>query len=79
MNDPMTKIKKKKMDILYEMIAKQPEGEEKILSIMINKLGDPSTEVTNYAIAQLKSLQKENMKMSLIIFNNVKAFFTSAT
>ena len=57
MNDPMTKIKKKKMDILYEMIAKQPEGEEKILSIMINKLGDPSTEVTNYAIAQLKSLQ----------------------
>lgn len=78
-NEPMAKIKKKKMDLLYEMIAKQPEGEEKILTILINKLGDPMTEISNHAILLLKNLQKENMKMSLVLFNNVKTFYLQST
>ena len=77
-NEPLVKIKKKNLDMLLEMISKQPEGEEKILNALINKFGDPSTEVTNHVIDLLKRLQNEHMKMSLVIFNNVKTFYVSS-
>ena len=77
-NEPLPKLKKKSMDYLFEMIVKEPECEEIILSDLINKLGDPLTEISNYAIQLLKNLQMKHMKMSLVIFNNVKTFFTSS-
>jgi hypothetical protein len=76
-NEPLPKLKKKSMDYLFEMIVKEPECEETILSDLINKLGDPLSEISNYAIQLLKDLQGKHMKMSLVIFNNVKTFFTS--
>ena len=76
-NEPLPKLKKKSMDYLFEMIVKEPECEETILSDLINKLGDPLSEISNYAIQLLKNLQGKHMKMSLDIFNNVKTFFTS--
>ena len=45
--------------------------------ILINKLGDPLSELTNYAIQLLKDLQGKHMKVSLVIFNNIETFFTS--
>ena len=44
------------MDYLFEMIVKEPECEESILSDLINKLGDPLSEISNYAIQLLKDL-----------------------
>ena len=76
-NEPLPKLKKKSMDYLFEMIVKEPECEETILSDLINKLGDPLSEISNYAIQLLKNLQGKHMKMSLVIFNNIKTFFTS--
>lgn len=57
-NDPLIVIKKKYMNILLEMMIRRPEREEKILDVLINKLGDPDVVVSNYAIKLLKDLQE---------------------
>ena len=62
------------MDYLFEIIVKKPECEETILIDLINKLVDPLSEISNYAI---QDLQGKYMKMSLVILNIIKTFFTS--
>ena len=59
------------------MIVKKPQCEETILIDLINKLSEPLSEISNYAIQLLKDLQGKHMKMSLVILNNIKTFFTS--
>lgn len=75
-NDPVKQMKKKYMQVLLEMITKRPEREEKILDVLINKLGDPDVDVTNSAIKTLKQLQMNHPKMSLIIFQNIRNFMS---
>ena len=55
--DPLKNIKKKFMNILLEMLIRKPEREEKLLSVLVNKLGDPDVEICSHAIKLLKSLQ----------------------
>jgi ribosome biogenesis protein MAK21 len=73
-NDTLNPIKKKFMGILLEMLVKRPEREEKILEVLINKLGDPDVDICNHSIKLLKSLQQSHPKMSLIILKNVENF-----
>ena len=78
LNEPLIQIKKKNLNFLFEMLLNQPECEEKILSEIINKLGDPNSEISNFVINLLKNLQEQHLKMSFVIFNNVKTFFTQS-
>ena len=78
LNEPLIQIKKKNLNYLFEMLLNQPECEEKILSDIINKLGDPNSEISNFVINLLKNLQEQHLKMSFVIFNNVKTFFTQS-
>ena len=78
LNEPLIQIKKKYLNFLFEMLLNQPECEEKILSEIINKLGDPNSEISNFVINLLKNLQEQHLKMSFVIFNNVKTFFTQS-
>jgi ribosome biogenesis protein MAK21 len=57
-NDPLKVIKKKYMAMLLEMLIRRPEREEKLLEVLINKLGDPDVDVANYTIKLLKDLQE---------------------
>jgi len=45
------------MSTVFELLVSKPEREEILLKILINKLGDPDTEVANFAIKSLKELQ----------------------
>lgn len=56
-NDPLKNIKKKYMNIILEMLVRRPEREEKLLLVLVNKLGDPDVEIASYAIKLLKNLQ----------------------
>ena len=78
LNEPLIQIKKNNLNFLFEMLLNQPECEEKILSEIINKLGDPNSEISNFVINLLKNLQEQHLKMSFVIFNNVKTFFTQS-
>ncbi len=56
-NDPLKNIKKKYMNTILEMLARRPEREEKLLEVLVNKLGDPDVEICTHAIKLLKNLQ----------------------
>ena len=75
-NENIINIKKKNLDHLYEMLIKQPEGEEKILQDIVNKLGDTSTEISNHTIKLLKQIQEQHMNMSTVILKYVTTFYT---
>jgi ribosome biogenesis protein MAK21 len=75
-NDPLQAIKKKYLNIILEMLTRKAEKEEKLLEILINKLGDPDVEVSNFVIKLLKTLQMSHPKMSLIILQNVQNFLS---
>jgi ribosome biogenesis protein MAK21 len=57
-NDPLKPIKKKFMAMLLEMLVRRPEREEKLLEVLVNKLGDPDVDIANYTIKLLKDLQE---------------------
>lgn len=78
-NDPIKTIKKKYMSLLLDMITSKPEREEKILDVLINKLGDPEIEVANHAIKLLKTLQENHPRMSLVLFKSVQNFMSKST
>lgn len=50
-------IKRHCLTLLLEMIIKKPQCEDLILTILINKLGDPKSEVSNVALRCLMQLQ----------------------
>ena len=75
-NESIINIKKKNMDCLCEMLVKKPESEEKILQVIVNKLGDTSNEISNYAIKLLNQIQEIHMNMSNIIFKYVTIFYS---
>lgn len=75
-SESIVNIKKKNMEYLSEMLIKQPESEEKILQAIVNKLGDTSTEISNYTIKLLNQIQEIHMNMSNIIFKYVTIFYT---
>ena len=75
-SESIINIKKKNMEYLSEMLIKQPESEEKILQDIVNKLGDISTEISNYTIKLLNKIQEIHMNMSNIIFKYVTIFYT---
>ena len=75
-NENIINIKKKNMDCLCEMLIKKPESEEKILQVLVNKLGDTSNEISNYAIKLLNQIQEIHMNMSNIIFKYVTIFYS---
>lgn len=58
--DPLKPLKKKMMSIILELLLKKPEREEKILEMLVNKLGDPDSDIANFAIKLLKTLQNVN-------------------
>ena len=45
MNDPVEKMKVVSLDIAQSLLEAQPECEDRLLSILINKLGDPKAKV----------------------------------
>ena len=76
-NEGIINIKKKNIEYLSEMLIKQPESEEKILQAIVNKLGDTSSEISNYTIKILNQIQQVHMNMSNIIFKYVTIFYTN--
>jgi ribosome biogenesis protein MAK21 len=67
-NDPLKNIKKKYMNTVLEMLARRPEREEKLMEVLVNKLGDPDVEICTHAIKLLKNLQ--------VVRNFFSSFFT---
>jgi len=74
--DPLKVIRKKMMRLVLELIISKPEREDVLLQMLINKLGDPDVDISNFAIKLVKELQAAHHRMSLIILTFVEKFLT---
>ena len=60
-SDPLKVIRKKMMRLVLELIVSKPEREDVLLEMLVNKLGDPDVDISNYTIKLLKELQSVNI------------------
>ena len=72
--DNLLSMKKKILSTLQELMKSQPEREEYLLDLLIYKLGDPKSEISNVSIQLLKNLQEVHLSMSLVIIMRIHNF-----
>lgn len=72
--DSILIIKKSVLEYFFELLKSKPEKEEYLLDLLIYKLGDPKTEISNQSLILIKKLQESHVNMSLVILKRIKAF-----
>ncbi|XP_024524800.1 CCAAT/enhancer-binding protein zeta [Selaginella moellendorffii] len=72
--DALVYLKLKTVKTLYELLKAKPEQEKKLLSAVVNKLGDPERKAASNAGYFLSCLLKEHPNMTKVVLNEVEAF-----
>ena len=68
LHDPMSYIKKHAINTLFSLLSSLPEREKAVLTLLINKLGDPDRKVASrivYLLSELISLHR-GMRISVV-------------
>lgn len=65
-------FKKTAMSTVKDLLTSKPEQENKLLEMLVNKLGDPSTKVSTYAVTLLKEIAQEHAAMRSFIVREVR-------
>ena len=73
--DPLPVLKEKSLKAAYELLRSRPEGEREMLSILVNKLGDPQRRTaSNAAHVLIELVSKEHPAMKRVVAREVEAF-----
>ncbi|PIK62296.1 hypothetical protein BSL78_00727 [Apostichopus japonicus] len=70
--DTLAAVKIQAITTMYELLVNRPELEQKILSLLVNKLGDPDYKVATRVVHWLKSLVKNHPRMNAVVVREVK-------
>ncbi len=73
-NDPMAHLKRTALRCAAELLAAAPEGEARLLTLLVTKLGDPDRKVASGAAHHLSNLCSKHSAMKTIVVANVRAF-----
>eukprot|EP00899_Mesostigma_viride_P015893 jgi/Mesvir1/24304/Mv10992-RA.3 len=72
--DPLEFIKEKAVKAVYELLVGKPEQEAKLLSILVNKLGDPDRKAASTAVFLLQCLLTAHPQMKAVVVREVHKF-----
>jgi ribosome biogenesis protein MAK21 len=72
--DAMAHLKRTALRCTAEMLAAAPEGESRLLTLLVSKLGDPDRKVASSAAHHLSTLCGTHSAMKTIVVANVRAF-----
>jgi len=70
--DALVDIRNKVLGIVYELLSMKPEGEQVLLSILVNKLGDPERKVAAKTSFLLCELVTKHPNMKAIVITEVE-------
>ena len=73
-HDSITHSKRKAQHIAFELLCDKPEQEQQLLSILVNKLGDPERKVASNSAHLLNSLLQRHRGMKLVVAREVESF-----
>lgn len=71
-HDTLDANKEKAITNMYKLLAKNAEQEEKLLSQIVNKIGDPSSKVASKAVFCLGQLLNEHPNMKQVVLNEIE-------
>jgi hypothetical protein len=74
MGDPVDGMKIISLEITKTLLESQPEGESRLLQILVNKLGDPKAKVVNKSIALLTDLLRKHPNMQEVVAYEVESY-----
>ena len=66
--------KQKALKAAHELLAAKPEQEARLLTIMVNKLGDPSRRMASNAGYLISCLLTEHPLMSTVVVREIESF-----
>lgn len=75
--DNLLQMKKKILQTLQELLKSKPEREEYLLELLIYKLGDPKSDISNHVLVLLKNLQETHFSMSKVILIRLQGFIAN--
>ena len=70
--DPLADIRNKILGIVFELLQMKPEQEQALLSILVNKLGDPERKVASKSSYLLCQLVAKHPNMKLVVIKEVE-------
>lgn len=71
--DSVSHFKLKSVSVVFDLLVAKPENEKQMLSILVNKLGDPERKVASNASYYLRLLvEKHHPQMKLILIREVE-------
>ncbi|XP_065660946.1 CCAAT/enhancer-binding protein zeta isoform X2 [Hydra vulgaris] len=72
--DFLTDIRNKVLGIIYELLVMKAEQEQKLLTMLINKLGDPERKISSKTIYLLTQLVVKHPNMKEVVINEIEQF-----
>lgn len=72
--DKLPFLKEKAVKTIYELLKSKPEQERKLLSALVNKLGDPERKVASNAGYYLSCLLTAHPNMKMVVVEEVDSF-----
>lgn len=78
--DTLEYVKEKALKAAYELLAAKPELEGQLLTIVVNKLGDPSRKIASKAGYLISCLLTQHPVMGVVVVREIEQFiFRCAT
>ena len=74
LHDPMTYIKKHAINAAFSLLTSLPEREKALLTLVVNKLGDPDRKVASRIVFLLSELIHLHRGMRISVVKEVEAF-----
>ncbi|CAM6129014.1 unnamed protein product [Calypogeia fissa] len=72
--DTLSFLKEKALKTVYELLKSKPEQERRLLSTLVNKLGDPERKMASNASYLLSGLLTAHPNMKKVVVDEVEAF-----
>ena len=72
LSDNEVAIRTKLSNIIYQLLNEKPEKEQELLSIIVNKIGDPDNKLASKIIYILGQLLKNHPSMKLVVSSEVE-------
>lgn len=73
-NDQLDYFKKLAISIISDCLMERPEREETLLSLLINKLGDPNNEIAKHTIQNVLRILKKHNNMTAVVTGEIQQY-----
>ncbi|KAJ7365571.1 hypothetical protein OS493_005686 [Desmophyllum pertusum] len=72
LQDTLVNIRSKMLGTIFDLLSEKPEQEQVLLSLLVNKIGDPDRKVASKAVYLTRSLVTKHPNMKLVVTKEIE-------